>query len=235
MVRRMRKIMLGVLAVAFAAPAQAAERRFPVTDFDRVQVDGPYKVSLTTGRSPSVVATGSAQAIDSVSMEVQGRTLRIRPNRSAWGGYPGADKGPLTIRLSAHGLRAAMLNGSGSLEIDKARAPRFDLTLAGSGELNIGAIETDVLTLAMAGSGKLGIGGKAKTLRARILGSGNVEAEGLTATDAQITSETSGTVVIGVSRAAKVTSAGAGDVSIIGAPACTVSALGAGRVACGKK
>jgi hypothetical protein len=48
-------------------------------------------------------------------MEVQGRTLRIRPNRSAWGGYPGEGAGPLKIELSTHGLRGASVSGAGSI------------------------------------------------------------------------------------------------------------------------
>ena len=34
-------------------PAAAAERRFAVTDFDRVVVEGPYQVRLATGRTTS--------------------------------------------------------------------------------------------------------------------------------------------------------------------------------------
>src|SRR5690349_20556352 len=79
---------LALLAFAAAAPAAAAERHYSITDFDRVQVDGPYRVTLATGRSSAARAEGSTEALDHVSIDVQGGILRIRRNRSAWGGYP---------------------------------------------------------------------------------------------------------------------------------------------------
>ena len=94
-----------------AAPAQAAERRYSVTDFDRVVVEGPYIVRLTTGRPSSAVAHGTREALDRVIVDVQGQTLRIRRNRSAWGGNPGAEAGPVTVELATRTLLSARLVG----------------------------------------------------------------------------------------------------------------------------
>ena len=48
----MIRTLPALLAVALlAAPALAAERRYSVTDFERIEVDGPYVVRLTTGRA----------------------------------------------------------------------------------------------------------------------------------------------------------------------------------------
>ncbi len=226
--------MLVVIAVALAAPpAAAAERRHSVTDFDRVQVDGPFQVTLATGRPNSAIVTGSNQAIERVSIEVQGRTLRIRPNRSAWGGYPGDGAGPVAIALGTHDLRAASVSGSGSIVIDKASAMRFDLAVSGSGRIAIDSVETDNLTIGLLGSGRIEVGGKTKELRATIQGNGDLKAGRLLAEDARINADTAGTIEVSVRRTANVTATGSGDTIVIGKPACTVKALGSGRVACG--
>ena len=226
-----------MLATAFAAlcaaPAAAAERRFTVTDFDRILVDGPFHVTLSTGRSGSAVATGSSQALDRVSIEVQGRTLRVRPNRSAWGGYPGEGAGPLKIVLGTHELRAASVTGSGSIAIDKAKAMRFDVSVAGSGGIAIASLEADKLGIGLLGSGRIELGGKAKELRATVQGAGSLAAEALLTEDADINADTAGDIAVAVRRTAKVTSTGQGDTRIVGRPACTVRALGSGRVSCG--
>jgi hypothetical protein len=236
MVGGMKIIALAALAAAFASPASAAERRYTVTDFDRVQVDGPFKVTLATGRASSAAATGSAQALDRVSIEVQGRTLRIRPNRSSsWGGYPGEGAGPVSIAISTHNLRGASVTGSGSISIDKAAAMRFDASVSGSGRLEIGNVQADMLTLGLLGAGRIVAGGKAKQLKATIQGNGDLEAANLFAEDAQINADTAGDVVVAVRRTAKVTASGSGDTKIIGSPSCTTQALGSGRVTCGKK
>jgi hypothetical protein len=230
----MKIIAFAALAAALASPASAGERRYTVTDFDRVQVDGPFKVTLTTGRASSAAATGSAQALDRVSIEVQGRTLRVRPNRSSWGGYPGEGAGPVSIAITTHNLRGASVTGSGSISIDKAAAMRFDASVSGSGRLEIGNVQADMLTLGLLGAGRIVAGGKAKQLKATIQGSGDLEAAALIAEDAQINADTAGDVVVGVRRAAKITASGSGDTKIIGSPSCTTQALGSGRVTCGK-
>lgn len=232
MVRAMPRIMLAALALA--APAQAAERRYTVTDFDRVMVEGPFQVSLATGKASSAVATGDVRAIDQLSIKVEGRVLRVTTSRRGWGGYPGEGPGSVTIALGTHGLRSATVIGSGNLQIDKARAMSFEANVAGSGRLGIGNVEADRLTLGLMGSGRIELAGRTKELSATIRGGGDLAASGLTAEDAVIGADTAGTIGVGVRRTARVTATGAGDVTIIGTPACTVDARGAGRVLCGK-
>ncbi len=229
--------MLAALA-AFAATtaadaADAAERRYTITSFDRIQVDGPFEVTLATGRASSAVATGTTEALERVSIEVQGRTLRIRPNRSAWGGYPGQSTGTLKISLATHELRHAELSGSGSLAIDQAKGLRFDMLVAGSGRISVASVDADNLNVGLLGSGKVTLAGKAKALTATLRGSGDLEAEALVTDEAKIETETAGAITVSVRRAAKVTSTGAGDTRIIGKPACTVKALGSGAISCG--
>lgn len=232
----MKRIMLAALAAAaLAGPATAAERRYSVTSFDRIEVDGPFQVTLLTGRPNSATATGSQQALDGVSLEVQSRILRIRPDRSSsWANRAGEEGGPVAIAVTTHELKSAAVAGSGSIAIDKAKAMKFDLSLAGSGRISLGNIDADVLHLGLVGSGKITIGGKAKTLKALLQGGGDLDAEKLKVEDAEINADTAGAVSVAVRRAAKVTSTGAGDTRIIGSPACTVEARGAGQVLCSK-
>jgi hypothetical protein len=228
-----RTLPLALLALAAAAPAGAAERNYSVTDFDRVQVEGPYRVTLTTGLGSSARVEGSAEALDQISVEVQAGTLRIRRNRSAWGGYPGQSVGPVSVTLTTRDLRNAAVVGPGSLDVDRARGLRVDLSVSGSGRLAVGAVEADNLTLGLLGGGRITLAGRAKQLKATVQGSGDLAAAGLTAEDAQIASETAGSVVVAVARTAKVIASGAGDVEIIGSPSCTVEAKGSGQVVCG--
>lgn len=227
-----RTLPLALLALAAAAPAAAAERTYSITDFDRVQVDGPYRVTLITGRSSAARAEGSAEALDHVSIDVQGGTLRVSRNRSAWGSYPGAGAGPVTVALTTRDLRNAAVVGSGSLDIDRAKGLRVDLSVSGSGRLNVAAVEADNLVVGLLGGGRITLAGRTKQLRATVQGSGDLAAAGLSADDAQIASDTAGNVAVSVARTAKVTATGAGDVEIVGSPTCTLEAKGSGRVLC---
>jgi hypothetical protein len=219
---------------ALSAPAEAAEKRYAVTDFDRVQVDGPYEVTLATGGSSHATAEGNQAAIDRVSVDVQGRTLRVRPNVSSWGGYPGSSAGTVRIVLSTRELRGAAVIGTGSLEIDRARGLRLDLSLSGSGSLSIGSVDADTLILGSLGSGSITVGGRAKQLRLSVDGSGDFDGRGLVADDAQIVAATSGSLTVTAVRSAKVTARGRGAVDIAGSPACTLAGPAAAMVRCGK-
>ncbi len=219
---------------ALAAPAAAAERRYSVTDFDRVQVDGPFEVTVTTGGSSQAAATGDQAALDRVAVDVQGRTLRIRPNRSAWGGYPGERVGPVRIALSTRALRGATVIGAGSLSVDRISGLRLELSLSGSGSLTVGSVDADTLIAGLIGSGTIRAAGRTKQLRLTVEGTGDFRGSGLASDDAQIVAGTSGSLTVGAARTAKVAAHGRGEVEIVGSAACTLSGPSAALVRCGK-
>jgi hypothetical protein len=216
-----------------AAPAAAAERRYSVTDFDRVVVEGPFQVTVATGRPSSAAATGSAEALDRVSVEVQGRTLRIRPNRSAWGGYPGSAAGPVTLALATREIRGASVHGAGSLAVGRIAGLRLDLHVEGSGRIAAPDVSADTLVVGLIGSGRIEVAGRAGDLRADVHGWADLEASGLAAQAATIVTDSAGRVAANAARQATVTASGIGEVEIAGAAACTLRGLSAGRVRCG--
>lgn len=226
--------MAAAALAALAAPATAAERRYTVTDFDRVVVEGPFSVRLVTGSHSSARATGSQEALERVSVEVQGRTLRIRPNRSAWGGYPGIAAGPVAIELSTRELRAATVNGAGNLAIDRVEGLRVDLAVEGTGRIGAPNVAADMLVIGMIGSGRIQLAGTARELRANVHGWADLDAAALTAQGAHVVTDTAGRLALTVAREANVTASGIGEVEILGTPACTVRGDSAGQVRCGR-
>lgn len=229
-----RTLSLALLAITAAAPAGAAERNYSVTDFDRVQVDGPYQVTVTTGVASSARAEGSPQALERISVEVFGNTLRVRANRSGWGGYPGERTGPVRIALTTRELHAAAVVGSGSLDVDRTRGLRVDLSVNGGGRLAVAGVEADNLVVGLLGGGRITLAGRAKQLKATIQGSGDLAASGLGVDDAQINADTAGSLTVAVARTVKLNATGSGDVEIIGNPSCTLEGQGTGNVVCGK-
>ena len=233
----MTRIMPAILGLATLAavtgPAAAADRRYSVTDFDRVIVEGPYVVRLSLGRPSHAVASGTREGIDRVTVDVQGQTLRIRRNRSAWGGMPGADSGPVTIELATRNLRSARLIGPATLDVEGARGLNVQLTVEGSGRVRATGVAVDNLSLGLLGSGRLEISGNARALRADFQGTGDVEASRLVAQNAAVTTTTAGTVALTVNGPVSVAANGLGNVTILGRAVCTVTGPGAGQVRCG--
>ena len=218
------------MAAVAASPAMAAERNYSVTSFDRVRVDGPYKVKLTTGVAPFAVASGSASAIDRVSVEVEGRTLIVRQNRDSWGGYPGQAPGPVEIEVGTHDLSQAWLNGSGTLAIDRVRGLTFDLALQGSGSATIAEADVDQLKVGISGSGSVILAGKAPRLTALVRGTSTLDAAGLSTKDAVVGAEGPSEVRLLATATAKIDVRGTTSVVVGGNPSCTVKAEGSAVV-----
>ena len=224
----MRTFLLSAaaLALAFAAPAGAATRNFGITGFEKVRIEGPFKVHLTTGVAPFASASGSLVAIGRVAIEVRGNTLVVHSNLSSWGGYPGQDSGPVEISLGTHDLSSAWLSGSGALAIDKIKGLSFDLSAQGSGSATVGRADVDQLNVSVVGTANAVIAGQTGKLTAVVRGISTLDAAGLAAKDATIGAEGSATVAANVSNSATVDASGPATVNFTGRPACTLRVSG---------
>jgi hypothetical protein len=212
------RIFIPAMALAsLAAPADAATRNFGVSGFERIRVDGPYRVKLTVGVPPYAKATSnSASALDGLVIEVQGRTLVIRNNRKSWGGYPGESAAPVEISIGTHELSAAWLNGSGTIEIDKLRSFAFELAVQGSGAARVGSVEVDQLKVAVSGTAAASLAGNAKKLTGTVQGVSMIQASELKSKDATFSVVGPGTVRATVTETAKLNVQGPSTVDLAG-------------------
>ena len=231
---RLSAALFALLAMMLGAgAAAAAERRYAIQDFDRIVVEGPFNVRLVTGRSTSAAAQGSQQALDGVVVDVQGTTLRVRRNRTAWTGAPTRAVEPATVTLVTRTLRSARVVGSGQLDIAGLAGQRVDLVVQGSGRLSATGIDADNLSAGLSGSGSMELAGTAETFAADLQGSGSLLAPGLSVETATISAVTTGDVALHARRAVTVNANGLGAVVVAGRPACTVRGPGASEVRCG--
>ena len=227
----MRKHALLVAAILISVPAAAADRNFGVSGFDRVRLDGDYRVTVATGVAPFAKASGDRRAIDGLSIRVEGRTLIVRSAQSgSWGDYPGAQSGPVTIAIGTHELSAAQVNGAGSLHINRVEGLKFDASAMGAGLLAIDEVEVDQFSLALSGSASARLAGKIGKLTNLTRGTAVLDAERLIVKDASIAAEGPATVRLTATETAKVTAAGVGSVSLTGNPSCTLTIRGSATV-----
>lgn len=211
--------------------AIAAERNYGVSGFDRVRVDGDYKVNLMVGVAPFAKASGSARALDPVDVVVEGSTLIVRSNRSAsWGGYPGESVGPVEINIGTHELSAAFVNGAGSLTINQVRGLKFEVSAQGAGSVSIDKVDVDQFSLGLAGAASARLAGKALKLTAMIRGSSSLDGEALSVKDAVIGATGPAIVKLTATQTAKVDAIGVSSVSLLGNPSCSVTTKGSASV-----
>jgi len=222
-------IASAVLAL-FAAPAGAATRNFGITDFTKVRVDGPYKVTFVSGVAPFARATGSAQALDRLTIEVRGDTLVVQNNKSGWGGYPGTNPGPIEVSIGTHEISNAWVNGAGALLIDRIRGLSFGLSVQGSGRAEVAAADADQVSVSLIGTASAKLTGRAKKLTALVRGISALDASSLAATDASIGAEGAATIDANVKDEATVAASGPAIIRLVGNPTCVLRTGGSTTV-----
>lgn len=228
----LRRAACSLALLLVAAPAAAEERTLPIADFDRIVVEGPFAVRLTRAATTRAVVSGGRGSVDGVSVEVQGQTLRIRRNPSAWSSDPRVRAAPAQVMLSGRTLRSARLVGTGSLDIEGVEGQRLDLAVDGSGRIRAAGLRVDRISAGLRGAGSITLAGAAEQLSAEIQGGGDFDARALQVEDATVTAATTGAVALNVRRTVAVTASGLGEVDVDGPAACTVRGPSAGSVRC---
>ncbi|MEO6255535.1 MAG: head GIN domain-containing protein [Sphingomicrobium sp.] len=238
-------IVIGMAAATLAStgcarersesPGPATTRNYQVGPFQRLEVAGPYDVTVATGGAPSVSASGGENAIAQMVVEVTGDTLKIHPEKRSgmsfgWSDSSGA---PVKLTVTVPSLSAAELAGSGNIAVDKVAGDKFEAEVAGSGGLRLGQVDVQRLKADIAGSGKFHAGtGHAAVAQYGIAGSGDIDAAGLVTETSSVSIAGSGNVTAQATGTAKVDIAGSGDVKLSGGAKCTVSRAGSGNVDC---
>ena len=222
------------LAMSLATGAPAAERRYSVTSFDRIRIDGPFDVRVKTGSAPSAQAEGDPAALDGLTLTVEGQTLIVRRQQAASGTRDPAPR-LLTITLGTPVLRGVNVNAGGRLSVDRMVAQRIDLSINGAGTLGVTGVEADQLNATVTGAGTMTLAGKAGRARYLITGPGGYEATKLIANDIFVTATGPGEVRVAARYTADIVSSGLGTVTVAGTPACRVRATGGGAVVCSPK
>jgi hypothetical protein len=239
----MRTVILTTAAAALslaacggsnAEPAgPSVQRDYPVAAFDKIEVAGPFDVTVTTGGQPSVHASGPSNLLEKMEVVVEGGVLKIRPQkRNGMFNWNFGRNGKATVAVTVPMLSSAAIAGSGGLSIDKIKGASFDGNVAGSGDLSVGSLDADSVELDIAGSGNVKAAGKAKTVSYNIAGSGNIDAKGLVAETARVSIAGSGNVDGNATGTAAVDMVGSGNVSMAGGAKCTVDKHGSGDVTC---
>jgi hypothetical protein len=203
-----RPALLLLTAAIAAAPANAAERRFDASGFDKVALGGSDNVSVRQGNGYSVIASGEAADLDKLEVRVEKGVLHIGRKKGNWG-WGGKDVNVAVTLPALHGLSLA---GSADVQADKGSGDTFDIRVAGSGNLMLASLDTRTANVAISGSGDVKVAGRCGALNVKIAGSGNVSARASGQADVRI--------------------AGSGDVRITGGARCIKKVAGSGTVQC---
>lgn len=213
-------------------PAALREPR-PVGAFTEVNLGGTAHVVLRQGSPQSVVVEGSSEALAAFETVVTGAQLHLRPRRDqdGMGLLARAERGPVTVYVTAPVLTALRVGGSGELAVEgPLRSDELTLALAGSGRLRVPQLTAGRLETALAGSGDVVVGGRCPRHDIRLSGSGTVRARDLITETSEVSLSGSGDAYVYARKAAGASISGSGDVRVAGGAELRSAVRGSGRI-----
>lgn len=218
-----------------AVPASAADRTYTVTGFDRVRVEGPFDVRLTVANAgASAKASGAADMLTNLDIEVQGTTLIVRKGANGWS-ERGKPNGPAAVvTLVTSNLRMATVLGGGKLAVGgNIRSQRLDIQVNGTGSIDARGIATDELYVGLVGGGNIALAGKSGRAQLQTNGSGTIMAMPLTVNDLIVRLDGTGETQVSARFTADLVSTGLGRIVVAGGAKCTTKAQAGGPILCG--
>lgn len=222
-----------LLLLAIATPAQAAERVWNIASFDRVRVDGPFEVRITTGASPRAKASNPDPALlDRLRLDVEGGTLSLRLDRGSDDARRGAAAVPM-FTLSTTALKGVTLLSGARVTVTRMSGTRLDLGVTGTGALSVDEASAEQVNATVIGSGSIRVAGRAGKARLVTNGPGTIDADALSAGELFVSLDGSGETRATARYSAEIASTGMGRVNVSGNPKCTVRAAAGGPVTCG--
>jgi len=208
---------IGISLLAMAAtPASADTRRYGLTSFDHIQVMGDMIVEITPDYRISAVAEASRAALETLSLEVNDRTLVVRQVAEGAFGPRSAADGPIRIRLRVPAIQQVMLRGAGQVNAGAMRGREIRITIDGPGRVQASVLRGESLQLSVIGTGQIAISGGARDLTANTNGAGSIDASSLTVRNLNVRSIGSGSSLFAASSTATIVAVGSANVVVTG-------------------
>lgn len=225
-----------LLLAVIATPAMAEERTIGIGSFDRLRVEGPFEVRVAAGSSPSARISGSRNAIGSVDIRQDGRTLVIRSGAAGvWGERPRVGNAePLVVTLGTIQIAAITSVAGARITATAAKGERIDLSVSGTGAIQVGNATGMDVNATVIGAGSITVAGRSTRARLMANGPATIDAAGLDVGEIIVRLDGTGMITARARFTAQVTNVGLGGVNVAGNAKCTVRTPGGGPVSCGE-
>jgi len=214
--------------------------------FDSLLAASFVDVHYSAGDSHQAYVECDRNLLDVIETNVQADVLVIENNGSVWTNLhcmvqvTAPVLKEVTVTGSGNidgdgfaGIESVVSSGSGNLYLPGARSPGVTMSVysEGSGNLDMHGIDANVVHIDQSGSGDIALQGAASRLEVNTTSSGNLSAEDLWVSDAEVTCSGSGNVTLHASGSVDATVEGSGNIAIYGNPASiTQSSAGSGNI-----
>ncbi len=180
------------------------ERR-EVAGFERLLVEGAYRVEVTSGQTPSLEVEADDNLLPLILAEVAGGRLRVHSERGM------STKEMPRLRITVADLR--------------------EIELPGASEFSLKGVRNESLKISVPGASKFSAEGETGRLEVALSGAGLVDAEGLRARNVTASCSGAGSITVYASERLDASVSGVGAINYAGdPPTVNRSVSGLGRI-----
>jgi len=213
----MKTLTFGIALLACAAAAHAQDSRtYAPGPFDRIEIDGFARITLTQGPTDQVVVHGDNATQQRIEVQLNGQRLSVHTSEN-WKFWR---SDALRVDVQMREPRAIALSGASDLV---ARGPlhvqSLNIDISGTANVRFDALDTDALRFDVSGAGDGRLAGRAGALTISLSGTGKIKAEDLKTGTAKVSISGAGGARLWVTDALDVDISGIGSVDYWGQPA----------------
>lgn len=214
-----------VCVLLFPATLAAAEKRFEVADFQAVHFSGVGDVHVLQRGRETLVASGSDEALDAVTVEVDRGVLYIEVDtRDRF------RRGP-KFELEIKTLGAITVLGAGRVHVEGLDARQLFVDARGSSEIVLEGLAIHELNANSRGSVEFIVTGRVERQVVSLAGASRYAAEALASSYGEMNIRGASDARVAVAEVLDVMVSGAASLEYIGSPRLYETVRGAGRIA----
>ena len=226
--------LLALLLPACSAPVVRGsgtmiEDARPVSNFDKLSLNGIGDLILTQGDQESLRIEGEDNILGQIETKVQDGTLVISLMDPNWEETVQPTH-RVVYHLSMKNVHQLELTGVGSINIGQLKTDELEILSSGVEGIDIGNLSAQTLKVALRGEGQCNLGGQVDSQEVELSGTGQYNASKLQSQDAAVDLSGSGSASVWVEKSLTANLSGTGSVYYYGAPQVEKTITGTGGV-----
>ncbi len=205
-------------------------------EFNRINMRGIGKMTITQGKEQSVVIEGDKIAVSRISTNVSDGKLVIDVGRD-WvekisAGFDFLSSTDIRINITLKDLTELEIAGAAEIDANNIKTKSLDLKMIGASSVKLPGLQADTLKTEIPGAGKIIVDGKVKDQSVTLAGAGNFNGYKLESNTAKVVLSGVGSAQLWVKKELEVTIAGVGSVEYYGSPTVKQSVTMLGNITC---
>lgn len=215
-------ICLFVLGISLHTLAFAPEnqtKKIRVGNFQNLALGYDFDVQIVKGNVCSVTATGRADDLEKLDVQVEGNTLKFDIDASwSWLGYNKNHK-KIKLLITLPRIKSAEFAGASHVNMRGFDdEEQMNITVSGASHLASESIQADKLVLELSGASNAQLSGRIAKLDLELSGASHLNAENLLVRDADIEASGASHAKVNIQKSLQVEASGASKIEYLGNP-----------------